>query len=1134
MKVLQEKVDKVQILKAKVENIVQKGENLESNSVRVCPTVDKIEEAYLQKEPIQSFAAVANQKQNRVVRNKLPRKQASVVTKPSDKSTSEKITIVKEIPEPKQGRNNSGQIAVTEDIEPQKEGNWTTVNKKKKGRYPNTEVKKRWKHECSRDQGDRTEKIFASNGYDFVEQPKNHIINSTAIEIYYQNVRGLRTKLEEFYVGISSSGADLFAITETGCNKSIHDAELVPPGYTIIRCDRADGRKQGGACLVATPRFELRQVSIPSDINIDDKVFELVGATVYLHNRLLFLLCVVYIPPNSCEDDYMILFRVIEQLCSKYSDIVVIGDFNMHSCSINVCNYFQYFLSYCGFTQCNTIVNSNNRCLDLVLSTLARGESVNVREAEVPLVPVDAYHPPLDVLVELWPRRVAGSFQRGSSTVPTCWNFNKADFLSLYASIATIDWTDIYNLDLEMILDYFYETINSKIDDCVPRKKRSRVSSKYVYPEFYTIEIICNIRRKAILHKQYKGSRTKNDYEAFALCRSKVKRLIKIAQEQHGNRVQNQLQKDPRSFWNHVKSRRGSRNLQKILKDGAVLSDEQCVKEFAQYFHSVYSTTRPELNVNTAIEGAGGENGIARVHIEGLQLGDVLSALKQLKPKRSAGPDGIPAYILKDCGSVLAEPLLYIFNKYLSAAVFPERWKTTRVVPIPKGGTYNDNVSGYRPIAVLSSPAKVLECAIHNIIFMQVKAQLSDAQHGFRPMRSTTSNLLSYMAHLLPTVDSGGQTDAAYFDYKKAFDLVDNDVLLKKLAGVGFTPHLLNFFASYMRDRQQYVEYAGHRSEPYFTWSGVSQGSNLGPLQFIIMINDLPKVVKDANCLLFADDLKLFLAVKEDDDCGWLQNAIDSVVNWSKENLLQFNTQKCVTITFSRAHRPIVHSYDIDGMPMVRVTEVKDLGVTLNAGLTFRDHIAKCCKKAYRNLGFLLRTVRNFTNIAAIIALYNALVRSQLECNAVIWAPHETKYSLMLERIQNKFIRFLYFRLYGVYPFYPLMYPTLFVLGMVGYNELRVRRELALVLYLFRLIRGKVHHADILCLLCLCVPDRYVWRRRRPHLLAVPRGRTKLLNEAPLMRALRTLNLVAEEMDIFICTLSEFTGIALYIICYKS
>lgn len=969
------------------------------------------------------------------------------------------------------------------------------------------------------------------SGFGFVEQPNKHVINSTPIEIYYQNVRGLRTKLEEFYVGVSSSGADLFAITETGCNESIHDAELVPPGYTIIRCDRTDGRKQGGTCLVATPRLELRQVSTTSDVNINDKNFELVNATVYLHNRLLFLLCVVYIPPNSCEDDYMLLFRIIEQLCSKYSNVVVIGDFNMHSCSINVCNYFEYFLSYCGFTQCNTIVNCNDRCLDLVLSTLRKGESVIVREAGAHLVPVDAYHPPLEVLVQLWPCRVAGSFQYGSSTIPTSWNFNKANFLSLYASIATIDWTDIYNLDLEMSLDYFYETINSIIDNCVPRKQRCRVSSKYIYPEFYTIEIIRNIRRKAILHKQYKSSKTKNDYEAFALCRSKVKRLIKLAQEQYSNRVQNQLQKDPKSFWNYVKSRRGSRNTQKILKDGAVLSDKQCVKEFAQYFHSVYSTTRPELNVHTAIEGAGGENGMARVHLENLQLGDVQNALKKLKPKRSAGPDGIPAYIFKDCGSVLAEPLLHIFNKCLSAAVFPERWKTTRVVPIPKG-IDNDNVSGYRPIAVLSSPAKVLECAIHNIIFMQVKAQLSDAQHGFQPMRSTTSNLLSYMGHLLPTVDSGEQIDAAYFDYKKAFDLVDNDVLLKKLAGVGFTPHLLNFFASYMRDRQQYVEYAGHRSEPYFTWSGVSQGSNLGPLQFIIMMNDLPKVVRDANCLMFADDLKLSLAVKEYDDCGRLQNAIDSVATWSKENLLQFNIKKCVTITFSRAHRPIMHSYKIDGMPMVRVTEVKDLGVTLNAKLTFRDHIIKCCKKAYRNLGFLLRTVRNFNNIAAIIALYNALVRSQLECNAVIWAPHENKYSLMLERIQNKFTRFLYFRLYGVYPFYPLMYPTLFVLGMVGYNELRVRREFALVLYLFRLIRGEIHHADILSSLCFCVPDRYVWRRRRPHLLAVPRGRTNLLNEAPLTRALRTLNLIAEETDIFTCTLSEFTRIALYVICY--
>ncbi|XP_063891874.1 uncharacterized protein LOC135117211 [Helicoverpa armigera] len=190
------------------------------------------------------------------------------------------------------------------------------------------------------------------------------------------------------------------------------------------------------------------------------------------------------------------------------------------------------------------------------------------------------------------------------------------------------------------------------------------------------------------------------------------------------------------------------------------------------------------------------------------------------------------------------------------------------------------------------------------------------------------------MAHVVPIVDSGGQVDAAYFDFQKAFDLVDNDVLLTKLAAVGFTPHLLTFFASYMRDRQQYVDYAGRTSQPYFTRSGVSQGSNLGPLAFILMINDLPKIVIKAKCLLFADDLKLSLAITDEQDCEVLQEDIDRVVNWSKQNLLKFNVSKCQTISFSRSRKPVLCDYKVDGTPMPRVTEVRDLGVRLNSGRT--------------------------------------------------------------------------------------------------------------------------------------------------------------------------------------------------------
>lgn len=983
------------------------------------------------------------------------------------------------------------------------------------------------------------------NGCGFVDQPKHQTTTTNKkIEIYYQNVRGLRTKLQKFYASIASSGEDLFAVTETGCNESIQDAEMIPPGYTIIRCDRTDGRKQGGACLVATPRIQMRRVAVPCDVNIEEHAFELVCATICLHNRLMFVLCVVYIAPKSKERDYMVLFKIIEQYCSMYRKVIVIGDFNLFSCPLSVNNYFEYFSAYCGFTQSNKIGNCNDRQLDLVLSTYGGSAGVGVRAADEPLVPVDAYHPPLVVTAALPPAAAAAA--AGSCRAPilidgtSCrtnaqfglgWNFSKANFPLLYSLMANVDWSPMYALGWEGSLSFFYDTMNSIVDRCAPKKTRSKANLRYVYPEWYTGGIIRDLKLKSILHKRYKKSGSRSDYEEFARCRARVKSSIQIAEEQYCHRVQSNLLENPKSFWNYAKSKRGSRTTTKILKNGEALTGEECAEEFADYFHSVYNSERPELNVAAAIAAAGGQNGAARVHVDQLKLDDVCTALQRLKPKKSAGPDGFPPYFFRDCRAVLAAPLLHMYNQCLKASVFPEEWKITRVVPVPKGAL-ETRVEGYRPVAVLSTPAKILESAIHKNIFGQVSMYLSDEQHGFRPARSTTSNLLNYMSGILPSVDSGVQVDAAYFDFKKAFDLVDTDILLMKLAGIGFTPHLLQFFASYMRDRQQYVEYGGHTSEPYFTRTGVSQGSNLGPLEFILMVNDLPRVVREAKCLLFADDLKLYLPIRSSEDCARLQEDIDRVVNWSKENRLQFNTSKCAIITFSRAHSPIQNDYKIDRIPMARLTEVKDLGVILKTNLCFRDYIVTVCKKAYRNLGFVLRRVNGFTNMKAIIALYNALVRSRLECNALIWGPHEAKYAVMMERVQNKFTRYLYMKQYGVYPYYPLMYPTLFVLGMIGYNTLTARRDLALVLYIFKIFRGKIHNAELLEQIGIYVPDGYVGRRRRPQLLVVPRGRTNLVDEAPWTRALRALNLVAGQIDLFTCTLSEFTRAALFVICY--
>ncbi|PZC86877.1 hypothetical protein B5X24_HaOG201736 [Helicoverpa armigera] len=382
------------------------------------------------------------------------------------------------------------------------------------------------------------------------------------------------------------------------------------------------------------------------------------------------------------------------------------------------------------------------------------------------------------------------------------------------------------------------------------------------------------------------------------------------------------------------------------------------------------------------------------------------------------------------------------------------------------------------------------------------------------------------MTQIVPTVDAGQQVDVAYFDFRKAFDTVDNDILLSRLADVGCTTHTLSFLASYLGDRCQYVDCGGQLSEPYFTRSGVSQGSNLGPLLFIITVNDLPNVVTESTPLLFADDLKLVYKVKQGTDHDTLQRDIDRVVEWSVQNKLYFNVNKCVVCTFSRARSPSHHQYHMGGSPLQRVSEGRDLGVRFTADVHFRNHVTQVCKKAYRNLGMLLRTANTFTNFRALKALYEALVKSHLECNAVVWGPHETKYQLMPERIQNKFLRFMYLKQYGVYPGYPLLYPTLFILGMIGYYRLEVRREVALAVYLWKVMSGKIHNPGVLSTVSLCVPDGYVGRRRRPPLLSVPPARTNLLQRAPLTRALRALNALSQRLDLFHCTTNELTRAA--------
>lgn len=912
---------------------------------------------------------------------------------------------------------------------------------------------------------------------------------------------------------LANSNYEVIALTETFLTSSVCDGELFPVGYSVLRRDRVGDCGWGGVLIAVRAPCSLRLVSDIEGLAPDKEVlFAVVGCKNYK-----FLCVVVYLPPNYRDDQYLSVLTCIENAVIKYSssmDIVVLGDFNPNSLSNTTKEQLGLFVDFCNFAQHCNVINDHGGILDLVLSGLTP-DRINVLRAAEPLVPIDRYHPPLAVYVTMpSPTRDSPQYLHGDRT--NNWNFRGADLAGLYVALGEMDWSELLaESDVNAAVGVFYNALYSSVKAYVPNKKPSRSPGKYIYPKWFNADIIYNIRQKHYHLKMYKSDGKEFNRELFRYYRQRVKHLIGCARAQHLGSIQKSILDRPATFWKYVKELRSSRQQDNVYSsNGIEVTGQDAADAFSRYFGSVFLNNEPKLCASEAIVHA--LPSAAHVTVDSLDADDISAAAKRLKARASTGPDGIPAFLVKDCISVLKIPLLHIYNLSLDKAMYPEMWKTSRVTPVSKVGSSSE-VSDFRPIAVLSVFAKLFESMLERQVSQQVRCFLDDSQHGFRRFRSTTTNHINLVDYVMTEMDEGRQVDAAYFDFRKAFDLVDNDILLQKCAAIGFSTRLLEFFADYLRNRKQFVSVGGFESDYYYTRSGVSQGSTLGPTLFLLMINDLSTVVGSSKCFLFADDLKLCLGVKSRSDAEILQRDIDSVTAWSTANGLSFNSNKCKVMTFTRSRSPVEYEYCLNHMALEKVSKFRDLGLILDAKLDFHDHILNICKSASKTLGFIMRVASQFKGVTVAKVLYNAYVRSKLEYGAVVWDPYEGKYILLLERIQRRFTRWIYKRSYGYYPY---MYPSLFVSGMVGLDTLEFRRRFLLVVHYIRLLHNEVDNPEALGRMSFMVPKvaPVMPPRRPPRLLARPTARTNRSCNAPSSRAVEVLgDMLAQyrEVDIF-------------------
>ena len=292
-----------------------------------------------------------------------------------------------------------------------------------------------------------------------------------------------------------------------------------------------------------------------------------------------------------------------------------------------------------------------------------------------------------------------------------------------------------------------------------------------------------------------------------------------------------------------------------------------------------------------------------------------------------------------------------------------------------------------------------------------------------------------YVLHEIHNVlEKRGQVDTVYLDFAKAFDKVSHDLLLVKLHNFGIRGNLLRWFGDYLSGRLQRVTVLGVTSEPLPVLSGVPQGSILGPLLFLIYVNDLPKSTShDTTVTMFADDTKCHRHLRNLQDTIILQQDLDSVANWCNDWRMDLNQTKCVVMHFSRIAQPMITQYTISDTPVLQSSSHKDLGITTTNDLKWNKQVQEISTKANKMLGFIKRTAFDIRQRRVRKVLYLTMVRSQLAYGSQVWAPQTVNNILTVERVQRRATKFILSLPYQTDISYQERLTTIGIIPMVSY-----------------------------------------------------------------------------------------------------
>ena len=395
---------------------------------------------------------------------------------------------------------------------------------------------------------------------------------------------------------------------------------------------------------------------------------------------------------------------------------------------------------------------------------------------------------------------------------------------------------------------------------------------------------------------------------------------------------------------------------------------------------------------------------------------DIVSAIDEISVDSATSEGEIPAKILKACRQPLAQALLILWKSSFDTGVIPMVYKEQFITPVYKKGNKTDPAN-YRPISLTSHVIKIFERVVRKrlVHYLEKNNLFSSKQHGFRKGRSCLTQLLQHMDYLLENFLENSETDVIYLDYAKAFDKVDHSILLKKIKAYGIDGKLFEWIKQFLCGRTQTVVVDGKKSISMPVISGVPQGTVLGPILFLLYVNDMDKNIKNSKINSFADDTRISKRISSLADCALLQEDLEYVIEWSKENnmmlhedkfeLLSYRTPASKTIADALPFMTEVNSYTTsNGTTLDKSSIVRDLGVNMSDELSWSPHINLMVDQANQIASWVLGVFKDRSK-QVMMQLYTSLIRSRVEYCCPLWNPTKIADIQSIESIQRHFTR---------------------------------------------------------------------------------------------------------------------------------